>query len=114
MAAAGCRAARGGEETRRGEVVAALLSLSLLLRASALARDAMSGRRGADWSRLLAFAGSLELKRVSRRRGVGVGVAGRRTRGRPGAVGRSRRRAGLGWAFPTRPAFAYFSSGSTA
>jgi hypothetical protein len=36
-------------------------------------------------ARLLAFAGSLELKRVSRRRGVGV--AGRRTRGRPGAVG---------------------------
>lgn len=29
----------------------------------------------------------------------------------PGRWERSRRRAGLGWAFPTRPAFAYFSSG---
>jgi len=42
----GGAAEEGGEGG--GKVVAALLSLSLLLCASALARDAMSGRRGGD------------------------------------------------------------------
>jgi hypothetical protein len=50
MAAAGCRAARGGEETRRdgGRWWPLCFRFRCFCAASALARDAMSGRRGAE------------------------------------------------------------------